>query len=98
MSATVESIEANRLGGWYNYRRSKALLNMMISNIAIEFHSTNPNNNVLALHSGTVVTRLIEPFSKNLVPKKLFCIDESVNCLLVVIKNTEKKPKDGFYV
>ena len=74
------------------------MLNMMISNIAIEFHLTNPNNNILTLHSVTVVTRLIEPFSKNLVPEKLFCIDESVNCLLEVINNTEKKPNDGFYV
>ena len=52
------------------------MLNMMISYIAIGFHFTNQNNNVLTLHFGTVVTRLIEPFSKNLVPEKLFCIDE----------------------
>ena len=71
---------------------------MVISNLAIGFYPTNQNNNVLTLHSGRVVTRLIEPFSKNLVPEKLFCIDESVNCLLEVIKNTEKKTKDGFYV
>ena len=70
----------------------------MISNIATEFHLTNPNNNILTLPSVTVVTRLIEPFSKNLVPVKPICIDESVNCLLEVINNTEKKPKDGFYV
>ncbi len=97
ISARVGSIEDNRMGGWYSYRGSKAMLNMMISNIAIEFHRTNPNTKVLALHPGTVSTRLSEPFSKNLAPEKLFSIDYSVNCLLDVIKNTEKKPRGGFY-
>ena len=69
------------------------MLNMMISNIAIEFHRTNPNTKVLALHPGTVSTRPSEPFSKNVAPEKLFSIDSSVNCLLKVIENTEKKPR-----
>ena len=71
------------------------MLKMMIINIAINFHRTNPNNNFLKLHPRTDGTKPKEPFSKNLVPEKLFCIDESVNCLSEVIKNKilKSKPK-----
>ena len=74
------------------------MLNMITINIVINFQRTNPYNNFLKLQPRTVGTKSKEPFSKNLVPEKLFCIDESVNCLSEVIKNTEKKTRDGFYV
>ena len=51
------------------------MLNMMLSNIAIEFHRTNPNTKVLALHPGTVCTRLGDPFSKNVTPENFFSIN-----------------------
>ena len=71
---------------------------MMIINIEIEFHRINPNTKVLALHSGIINTKVIEPLSKNVAPEKPFRIEYSVNCLLEVIKNTEWKPRGGFYV
>ena len=74
------------------------MINMIIINIAIEFHRTNLNTKVLALRLGTVDSKASEPFGKNVAPEKLFSINYSVNCLLGVIKNTEREPRGGFYV
>ena len=41
LSARVGSISDNQLGGWYSYRASKAALNMVIKNIAIEISRFN---------------------------------------------------------
>jgi len=62
LSAKVGSIEDNRLGGWYSYRASKAALNMLIKTAAIECGRTRPNNALVALHPGTVNSRLSKPF------------------------------------
>jgi NAD(P)-dependent dehydrogenase (short-subunit alcohol dehydrogenase family) len=62
LSAKVGSIEDNRLGGWYSYRASKAALNMLIKTAAIELARTKPNVALIALHPGTVNSRLSQPF------------------------------------
>lgn len=62
LSAKVGSIEDNRLGGWYSYRASKAALNMLIKTASIEFSRTKPNTALVALHPGTVNSRLSKPF------------------------------------
>jgi NAD(P)-dependent dehydrogenase (short-subunit alcohol dehydrogenase family) len=62
LSAKVGSIEDNRLGGWYSYRASKAALNMLIKTAAIEFARTKPHTALIALHPGTVNSRLSQPF------------------------------------
>lgn len=62
LSAKVGSIEDNRLGGWYSYRASKAALNMLIKTAAIEFGRTKSNTALVALHPGTVNSRLSKPF------------------------------------
>jgi NAD(P)-dependent dehydrogenase (short-subunit alcohol dehydrogenase family) len=62
LSAKVGSIEDNRLGGWYSYRASKAALNMLIKTTAIELARTKPNIALIALHPGTVNSRLSKPF------------------------------------
>lgn len=62
LSAKVGSIEDNRLGGWYSYRASKAALNMLIKTAAIELGRTKPHTAVIALHPGTVNSRLSQPF------------------------------------
>lgn len=63
LSAKVGSISDNRLGGWYAYRASKAALNQFIRTAAIEIARTRPEARVLALHPGTVATRLSEGFN-----------------------------------
>jgi NAD(P)-dependent dehydrogenase (short-subunit alcohol dehydrogenase family) len=62
ISAKVGSIEDNRLGGWYSYRASKAALNMLLKTAAIELRRTQANTKVIALHPGTVNSRLSKPF------------------------------------
>jgi NAD(P)-dependent dehydrogenase (short-subunit alcohol dehydrogenase family) len=62
LSAKVGSIEDNRLGGWYSYRASKAALNMLIKTASIELARTKPNVALIAMHPGTVNSRLSKPF------------------------------------
>lgn len=62
LSAKVGSIEDNRLGGWYSYRASKAALNMFIKTAAIEIKRGKPDAVIIALHPGTVNSRLSQPF------------------------------------
>ena len=62
LSAKVGSIGDNRLGGWYSYRASKAALNMLIKTAAIEVARNQKNSVLVALHPGTVNSRLSRPF------------------------------------
>ncbi|GGC16115.1 SDR family oxidoreductase [Pseudoduganella buxea] len=62
LSAKVGSIGDNRLGGWYSYRASKAALNMLVKTAAIEVARTHKNSVLVALHPGTVNSRLSQPF------------------------------------
>lgn len=62
LSAKVGSIGDNRLGGWYSYRASKAALNMMVRTAAIEVARNQKNSVLVALHPGTVSSRLSQPF------------------------------------
>lgn len=61
LSARVGSIGDNRLGGWYAYRASKAALNQLVHTAAIELARRNPETLCVALHPGTVATRLSGP-------------------------------------
>jgi NAD(P)-dependent dehydrogenase (short-subunit alcohol dehydrogenase family) len=62
LSAKVGSIGDNRLGGWYSYRASKAALNMLVKTAAIEVARSQKNSVLVALHPGTVNSRLSQPF------------------------------------
>lgn len=62
LSAKVGSIGDNRLGGWYSYRASKAALNMLVKTAAIEVARTQQHSVLVALHPGTVNSRLSKPF------------------------------------
>jgi len=85
LSARVGSISDNHLGGWYSYRASKAALNMIIRNVAIEASRTNKKAIICALHPGTVDSPLSEPFQKNVPEGKLFTAEYSACQLLQVI-------------
>jgi NAD(P)-dependent dehydrogenase (short-subunit alcohol dehydrogenase family) len=67
LSAKVGSIGDNRLGGWYSYRASKAALNMMVRTAAIEVARTRKHTVLVALHPGTVSSRLSQPFRGDVV-------------------------------
>ncbi|WP_346764295.1 SDR family NAD(P)-dependent oxidoreductase [Caulobacter sp. SLTY] len=85
LSARVSSISDNRLGGWHGYRASKAALNMMVRNLAIEVAMRRPQAVCLALHPGTVDTGLSRPFQGGVQPGKLFTPDFAAERLLAVI-------------
>ncbi|MDF1734201.1 MAG: SDR family oxidoreductase [Minwuia sp.] len=63
LSARVGSIGDNRLGGWTSYRAAKAALNQIIRTQSVELHRRNPEGICVALHPGTVATRLSAPFA-----------------------------------
>lgn len=85
LSARVGSISDNRLGGWHAYRSSKAALNMLIRNFAIEQSRQNPDFIAVALHPGTVNTKLSKPFQGNVSSNRLFTPKQSALYILDVI-------------
>ncbi|MEL6568948.1 MAG: SDR family NAD(P)-dependent oxidoreductase [Pseudomonadota bacterium] len=85
LSARVGSISDNRMGGWHAYRASKAALNMLIRNYAIEIGRRNDQFIAVGLHPGTVDTGLSKPFQGNVPDKKLFTPEYSASALLDVV-------------
>jgi len=97
LSARVGSIADNRLGGWYSYRASKAALNMLLVNLAIELRRTHPQAIVAALHPGTVDTELSAPFQRGVVPEKLFDPDRSAGYLLDILNKLTAGDSGGLF-
>ena len=87
ISARVGSISDNQLGGWYAYRASKAALNMIIKNAAIELSRRNKKVIVVGLHPGTVDSPLSKPFQANVAEGKLFSPEYSAQRLVQVLEN-----------
>ena len=85
LSARVGSISDNRLGGWHAYRASKAALNMLIRNYAIELERRNPLAVCVGLHPGTVDTALSQPFQAQVPREHLFTPAFAVSRLLGVL-------------
>ncbi|MEL6722081.1 MAG: SDR family NAD(P)-dependent oxidoreductase [Pseudomonadota bacterium] len=86
LSARVGSISDNRLGGWYAYRASKAALNMIIKNAAIEINRRNKQAIIVGLHPGTVKSHLSEPFQRNVADENLFTPEYSAKKLLGILE------------
>ncbi|MDF9788825.1 SDR family oxidoreductase [Polynucleobacter sphagniphilus] len=93
LSAKVGSIEDNRLGGWYGYRASKAALNMLIKTAAIELGRIKPNTALVALHPGTVNSRLSKPFKGEQIGRPAL---DAVSDLFKVIESIEKQDSGSF--
>lgn len=89
LSARVGSISDNRLGGWHGYRASKAALNQIIKTCSIELARKAPGALCVALHPGTVDSRLSEPFQGNVPEGKLFSPAYAAERLLSVIDALE---------
>lgn len=86
LSARVGSVSDNHLGGWYAYRASKAALNMIIKNAAIEVRRSNKQARIVGLHPGTVDSNLSKPFQGNIANGKLFTPDYSAKKLFEVLE------------
>lgn len=97
LSARVSSISDNRLGGWHSYRASKAALNMLIRNFAIEFAARNPLGIVVAVHPGTVDTGLSRPFQRNVPQDSLLDPDTSAAHILAVLDGLSPADSGGLF-
>ena len=97
LSARVGSIGDNRLGGWHSYRASKAALNQVVRTCAVELARTRPEAIAVALHPGTVATRLSAPFQRGVPAEQLFTPDESAAHLLRVIEGLTPADSGGFF-
>jgi NAD(P)-dependent dehydrogenase (short-subunit alcohol dehydrogenase family) len=85
LSARVGSISDNRLGGWHSYRASKAALNMLLKNFALEMARTHAQGVVVGLHPGTVDSALSQPFQTGLAQGQLTAPGQAADNLLGVL-------------
>ena len=97
LSARVGSIEDNQLGGWYSYRASKAAHNMLLKTIANEWRISHRNAIVVALHPGTVYSRLSEPFVSERYKNRVLTPAECASSLLTVIGDLQLEDSGSFY-
>jgi NAD(P)-dependent dehydrogenase (short-subunit alcohol dehydrogenase family) len=97
LSARVGSIGDNRAGGWHGYRASKAALNMIIKNLAIEMARKYPEMICVGLHPGTVDTGLSRPFQRGVPTEKLFAPAYSAARLLAVIDGLSVPDSGGVF-
>jgi NAD(P)-dependent dehydrogenase (short-subunit alcohol dehydrogenase family) len=97
LSARVGSIGDNRLGGWHSYRASKAALNMLLRNLAVELGRSHPQAVVAGLHPGTVDTSLSRPFQKGVAEGKLFTPAWSAERLLAVLDGLTPADSGGVF-
>ncbi len=93
LSARVGSISDNALGGWHSYRASKAALNMLIKNFAIEMGRTHQQGAIVGLHPGTVDSALSQPFQKGLAEGQLTDPAMAADNLIAVL--TSLAPEDS---
>lgn len=97
LSARVGSIGDNRLGGWHSYRASKAALNMILRNLAVEAGRTHPEAVIAGLHPGTVDTGLSAPFQRGVTPEKLFTATYSAERMLSVLDGLTPSDSGGVF-
>ena len=97
LSARVGSIADNRSGGWHSYRASKAALNMLVRNFAIEFARRNPSGIVVAVHPGTVDTALSRPFQRNVPQGSLFAPEQVAAHILATLDGLSPGDSGGLF-
>lgn len=95
LSAKVGSISDNGFGGWYSYRASKAALNQLIKTASIEMKIKNKNSIFIALHPGTVKSKLSKPFQKSNL--KIQTPEESAGHLITIIKEVKTSETGKFF-
>ena len=97
LSARVGSVSDNRVGGWYGYRASKAALNMILKNFAIEFGRRYPQLVVTGLQPGTVDSALSRPFQGAAKKKTIFTPAESASMLLKTLEGLTPEESGHFF-
>lgn len=94
LSARVGSIGDNRLGGWISYRASKAALNQIVRTASVELSRTHPRAVVVALHPGTVATKMTASYSTH---HRKLDPSESACAMLRVIDRLTPENTGGFF-
>lgn len=97
LSARVGSISDNRLGGWHSYRASKAALNMLIKNYAIELARKRRGDIIVGLQPGTTDTALSAPFQRNVPDDQLQSPAFTAAKLVDVMQGLEVEHSGGLY-
>lgn len=97
ISARVGSISDNRLGGWHAYRASKAALNMLIKNFAIELARNKNPHTVVGLQPGTTDTALSAPFQRNVPEDELQTPEYTANQLVQVMQKLRAEDSGGLF-
>lgn len=87
LSARVGSISDNRMGGWHSYRASKAALNMLLKNVAIELNRNKSQITLIGLQPGTTDTELSKPFTKRIDASCLQTPEFTAHKLYKVLQN-----------
>ena len=87
LSARVGSISDNRMGGWHSYRASKAALNMLLKNMAIELNRSKSQITLVGLQPGTTDTELSKPFTKRIDSSCLQTPEFTAHKLYQVLQN-----------
>ena len=95
LSARVGSIGDNRLGGWISYRAAKAALNQIVRTAAIELTRSHPKSLLVALHPGTVETRLGAEYRKD--APIVFTPMQSVVKMLAALNELKDEDTGGFF-
>jgi NAD(P)-dependent dehydrogenase (short-subunit alcohol dehydrogenase family) len=95
LSARVGSIGDNRLGGWYSYRASKAALNQIVHTAAIELARSRPDALCVAIHPGTVATRLSQRFATSGLD--IQSPDTAATRILTVLDSLPSNASGGFF-
>jgi NAD(P)-dependent dehydrogenase (short-subunit alcohol dehydrogenase family) len=95
LSAKVGSITDNRSGGWHSYRASKAALNMLVRNFAIETARQNPNGIVVAVHPGTVDAALSRPHRRSVPEGNLQTPEQSASHILAALDELSAADSGG---
>ena len=98
LSARVGSIGDNALGGWHSYRASKAALNMLSRNFAIEQARRNDEAVIAGLHPGTVATDLSAPFQGGVPKSRLFTPEHAAGHLLATLDGLGPEDTGGVFV
>jgi hypothetical protein len=70
---------------------------MLVRNLSIELARTNGSALCVALHPGTVDSRLSEPFQANVPEGKLFSPDYAAGRLLAVLDGLGAKQSDNLF-
>ncbi len=96
VSARVASMGDNALGGWTSYRCSKAGVNMVVKNLAIEMARTHPRAMVVSLHPGLVTSKLSSGLASGKQPKTA---DQAATELINVLEALQdpKTQSGGFF-